>query len=343
MIYIFFVSVFLWAEYVNTIFSSESRSVIGKGAPENRGDSFISFLEKPLVWYLIDKAELFPKRVVFLFYHGSQEDGSLSPFMCEPCFLLSLPLSLCKNEQLYIATGQVLRDRRSKEPVSGGEWVSGRNGRREGGCCEIWNRCCTNRMGATAFQFGQISCAIFLNITKTNYPGPWCMFLLLWKTIKLCKWLMPFHTAIFSLWISKVFFFPPSLCLKQRQLCSKNLLDAFPVNPLSMFLYKHVFERRRKKADKQANSQWKLGLSCGAWLVIITMPWICRPTGKHNLAHGAKKKKDGAIKYTAVTVCVVMGSFVLCLRCNVSSPWSLITIYLFSYDCSFISVHLFYS
>lgn len=148
---------------------------------------------------------------------------------------LSLSLSLCKNEQLYIATGQVLRDRRSKEPVSGGEWANGRGG-------EIWNCCYTNRMGAADFQFGQISCAIFLNITKTNYPGPWCMFLLLWKTIKLCKWLMPFHTARFSLWISKVFF-PFSLCLKQ--LYSKNLLDAFPVNPLSMFLYKQVFERTR--------------------------------------------------------------------------------------------------
>lgn len=176
------------------------------------------------------------KELFFCFIVAAEkEDGSLSPFMCEPCFALSLslPLSLCKNEQLYIATGQVLRDRRSKEPVSGREQVNGSEGRREGGCCEIWNRRCTNRMGATAFQFGQISCAIFLNITKTNYPGPWCMFLLLWKTIKLCKWLMPFHSAIFSLWISKVF--PLSVCLKQRQLCSRNLLDAFPVNPISMF------------------------------------------------------------------------------------------------------------
>lgn len=175
------------------------------------------------------------------------------PLSCVNPVLFSLPLPLCKNEQLYIATGQVLRDRRSKEPVSGGEWVNVRNGRRDRGCCKIWNRCCTDRMGTAAFQFGQISCAIFLNITKTNYPGPWCMFLLLWKTIKLYKWFMPFHTAIFSLWISKVFF--PSLCLKQWQLCSKNLLDAFPVNPLSVFLYKHVFERTRKKADKHANSQ----------------------------------------------------------------------------------------
>lgn len=176
------------------------------------------------------------------------------PLSCVNPVLFSLPLSLCKNEQLYIATGQVLRDRRGKEPVSGEEWVNGRNGRRDRGCCKIWNCCCSNRMGATAFQFGQISCAIFLNITKTNYPGPWCMFLLLWKTIKLCKWFMPFHTAIFSLWISKVF--PPSLCLKQWQLYSKNLLDAFPVNPLSMFLYKHVFERtRRKQISKQTASE----------------------------------------------------------------------------------------
>lgn len=123
-------------------------------------------------------------------------------------------------------------------------WVEGNERTAEEGGGEIWNCCYTNRMGAADFQFGQISCAIFLNITKTNYPGPWCMFLLLWKTIKLCKWLMPFHTARFSLWISKVFF-PFSLCLKQRQLYSKNLLDAFPVNPLSMFLYKQVFERTR--------------------------------------------------------------------------------------------------
>lgn len=110
--------------------------------------------------------------------------------------------SSCKNEHLYIATGQVLRDRRSTEPVSGGEWASSR--RRDGGCCKIWNRRCTNHTGAVAFQFGQISRTFFLNITKTNYPGPWCMFLLLWKTIKLYKWFMPFHAAIFSLWISKV-------------------------------------------------------------------------------------------------------------------------------------------
>lgn len=159
----------------------------------------------------------------FLFYHGSQEEGSLSPFMCEPCFVLYLSPSLCKNEQLYIATGQVLRDRRSREPVSGGgrgEWVNGRNGRREGGCCEIWNRRCTNRMGATAFQFGQISHAIFLDITKTNYPGPWCVFLLLWKTIKLCKWLMPFHTAtVYSLSEYQKFF--PLFMFKENAIVLK--------------------------------------------------------------------------------------------------------------------------
>lgn len=167
----------------------------------------------------------------------------------------SLSLSpSCKNEQLYIATGQVLKDRRNTEPVSGGEWASSR--RRDGGCCKIWNRCCTNHMGAVAFQFGQISRTIFLNITKTNYPGPWCMFLLLWKTIKLYKWFMPFHTGIFSLWISKVL---PPLCLKQWHLCSENLLDAFPVNPLTMFLYKHVFERTRKKQISMQTSSERLG------------------------------------------------------------------------------------
>lgn len=176
--------------------------------------------------------------------------------------------SSCKNEQLYIATGQVLKDRRSTEPVSGGEWASSR--RRDGGCCKIWNRCCTNRMGAVAFQFGQISRTIFLNITKTNYPGPWCMFLLLWKTIKLYKWFMPFHAAIFSLWISKVP--PPSLCLKQWHLCSENLLDAFPVNPLTMFLYKQVFERTRiKQISMQTSSE---RLRWGAGLVMITIATI---------------------------------------------------------------------
>lgn len=252
------------------------------------------------------------------------------PLSCVNPVLFSLPLSLCKNEQLYIATGQVLRDRRSKEPVSGREWVNGSNGRREGGCCKIWNRRCTNRMGATAFQFSQISCAIFLNITKTNYPGPWCMFLLLWKTIKLCKWFMPFHTAIFSLWISKVFFvfFLPSLCLKQWQLCSKNLLDAFPVNPLSMCLYKHVFERRRKKQMSMQTASEKPGLSWGAWLVILTMPWVCSPMGKHYLAHIARQSNE----IYSILQLVWLWGFVLCRRC----VWSLITVHLFSYCGSFI-------
>lgn len=129
--------------------------------------------------------------------------------------------SLCKNEQLYIATGQVLRDRQSKELVSGEEWVNSGNGRRDGGCCKVWNHCCTNRMGAVAFQFGQISRAIFLNVTKTNYPGPWWMFLLLWKTIKLYKWFMPFHPAIFSLWISKVFFSLPLSMFKAMAIVLK--------------------------------------------------------------------------------------------------------------------------
>lgn len=204
---------------------------------------------------------------MFLFYHGSQEEESLSPFICEPSLSLS-PSHCARMSSCILPLGKYweIGEARSR-------WVEGNERTAEEGGGEIWNCCYTNRMGAADFQFGQISCAIFLNITKTNYPGPWCMFLLLWKTIKLCKWLMPFHTARFSLWISKVFF-PFSLCLKQ--LYSKNLLDAFPVNPLSMFLYKQVFERTRGwGGDKQANSQWKAGLSWGARLVIITASRIC--------------------------------------------------------------------
>lgn len=52
---------------------------------------------------------------------------------------------------------------------------------------------------------------------------------------------------------------PPTLCLKQWHLCSENLLDAFPVNPLTMFLYKHVFERTRKKQLSMQTSSERLG------------------------------------------------------------------------------------
>lgn len=146
-------------------------------------------------------------KVFFFSFIMAAKKKDHCPLSCVNPVLLFLPVLLCKNERLYIATGQVLRDQRSKEPVSGGEWVSGRDGWREWGYCEKWSCFSTNRMGDADFQFGQIIFTIFLNITQTNYPGPWCMFLLLWKTIKLCKWLMPFHSAIFSLWISKVFFF----------------------------------------------------------------------------------------------------------------------------------------
>lgn len=185
---------------------------------ENRGDSFISSLEKPLVWYLIDEGELFPKRVFFFFFFffilsWQPRRRIIVPFHVWTLFC-SLSLSHCaRMSSCILPLGKYweIGEARSRW-VEGNEWAAGA-GRRERGCCEIWNRCCTNRMGATAFQFGQISCAIFLNITKTNYPGPWCMFLLLWKTIKLCKWLMPFHTARFSLWISKVFFFLSTLSM----------------------------------------------------------------------------------------------------------------------------------
>lgn len=52
---------------------------------------------------------------------------------------------------------------------------------------------------------------------------------------------------------------PPPLCLKQWHLCSENLLDAFPVNPLTVFLYKHVFERTRKKQISMQTSSERLG------------------------------------------------------------------------------------
>lgn len=75
------------------------------------------------------------------------------------------------------------------------------------------------------------------------------------------------HCYILSLNIKSFFFFPPSLCLKQRQLYSKNLLDAFPVNPLSMFLYKHVFERTRKKqiSKQTANERLAWSEEHGVW------------------------------------------------------------------------------
>lgn len=113
---------------------------------------------------------------------------------------LSLSLSLIVQEWAVVYCHWASTERSAKQGA--GEWNE-RTAEEGGG--EIWNCCYTNRMGVADFQFGQISCAIFLNITKTNYPGPWCMFLLLWKTIKLCKWLMPFHTARFSLWISSLF------------------------------------------------------------------------------------------------------------------------------------------
>lgn len=93
------------------------------------------------------------------------------------------------------------------------------------------------------------------------------------------------------------------LCLKQWQLCSKNLLDAFPVNPLSMCLYKHVFERTRR-GGKQANqpASERHGLSRGAWLVIITVPWICSPVGKHYLAHGRNEEAFRFPQFIVVAV-----------------------------------------
>lgn len=90
---------------------------------ENRGDSFISSLEKPLVWYLIDEGELFPKRVFFFFfffsfYHGSLEEGSLSPFMCEPCFVLSP--SLIVQEWAVVYCHWASTERSAKQGA--GEW-----------------------------------------------------------------------------------------------------------------------------------------------------------------------------------------------------------------------------
>lgn len=66
------------------------------------------------------------KNVFFFFFPSrfimAPEKKDRCPLSCvNPVLFSYLPLSLCKNEQLYIATGQVLRDRRSAEPVSGGE------------------------------------------------------------------------------------------------------------------------------------------------------------------------------------------------------------------------------
>lgn len=88
--------------------------------------------------------------------------------------------------------------------------------------------------------------------------------------------------------------------------------------------------RKKRKASKHANSQRASGLTWGAWLVIITVPWICSPVGKHYLAHGKKGEVLDFIVhcsccYTRHDCGVVSGGVVLCLTLVLFSPWSWIT------------------
>lgn len=150
------------------------------------------------------------------------------PLSCVNPVLLFFSPSLIGQEWAVVYCHWASTERSAKQGT--GEWMAEREEvveeeeerrRRKGGCCEMWNRRCTNHMGATAFQSGQIRCTIFLNITKTNYPGLWCMLLLLWKTIKLCKWLMPFHITILSPWISRFFFFNLHFMFKAKAIVLK--------------------------------------------------------------------------------------------------------------------------
>lgn len=53
-----------------------------------------------------------------MFYHGCQEEGSLSPFMCEPCFVLS-PSPLVQ-ERAVVYCHRASTERSAKHGA--GEW-----------------------------------------------------------------------------------------------------------------------------------------------------------------------------------------------------------------------------
>lgn len=94
--------------------------------------------------------------------------------------------------------------------------------------------------------------------------------------------------------------------------------------------YINMSSKEQKKADKQVNSQWKTALSRGARLVIITVPWICRPIGRHYAADGGRKRKTDTLRGLFCTVLYCMHGLV----CISQSPQSFISIYLFgSFSC----------
>lgn len=164
------------------------------------------FSEEATILIFIWLSRIIPwKRGLCFIVDAKKKKKDRCRLSCVNPVLFSPPL-LIVQERAVVYCHRASTERSAKHGA--GEWRGMSSRRRDGGCSKIWSRRCTNHMGVVAFQFGQIRLTFFLNITKTNYPGPWCMFLLLWKTIKLYKWFMPFHTAIFSLWISKV---PPPM------------------------------------------------------------------------------------------------------------------------------------
>lgn len=110
---------------------------------------------------------------------------------------------------------------------------------------------------------------------------------------------MPFHSAVFSLppEYQKT---PSSLCLKQMQLCSESLLDASPVNPLSVFSHKRVIDGARgREKGSPCKQPTKAACRVKERLVIITTPGVCGSVRKETFNTGftvcvlaAEKKKS---------------------------------------------------
>lgn len=161
----------LCAIYVNKTFSSQSQSFIGIEAPESRGDSFISVSGDATSLIFNWWSRIIPLKSVFCFIVAAEKKDHC-PLSCVNPVLLSLSLSfsLIVQEWGVVYCHWASTERSAKQGA--GEWrrmsERRRKGRREGGCCEIWNCCYTNHMGATDFQFGQISCAIFFKCNKNK-------------------------------------------------------------------------------------------------------------------------------------------------------------------------------
>lgn len=97
---------------------------------------------------------------------------------------------------------------------------------------------------------------------------------------------MPFHSAVFSLppEYQKT---PSSLCLKQMQLCSESLLDASPVNPLSVFSHKRVIDGARgREKGSPCKQPTKAACRVKERLVIITTPGVCGSVRKETFNTG---------------------------------------------------------